>query len=171
MTNMTTRPTAESLKALSEINRAAWKSGNIEEMIVRDRAATKPKPRATKQSKMRNKRVQTPQGAFSSVREWRRYGELLLLEKSGVIELGTLRRQEKFAIDVEDVHICYYISDFSYRLTKGLPNGDCFQVEDVKPNFKTEASRKRYQATLPYRMFLMKKRLMLAIHGIDVREV
>ena len=124
-----------------------------------------------KPSKMRNKRVQTPQGAFSSIREARRYQELLLMAKAGHIRL--LERQTRFPLNVRmshEVHICDYVADFSYYAT-GPKNFERYSVEDVKPYFKSDASRKKYEKTGPYRMFLMKKRLMMACLGIDVVEV
>lgn len=140
-------------------NKSHRKAGEPE--LSKAELAQKP---GSKPSKYRNKRVQTPHGVFSSVREWRRYGELLLMEKAGAISL--LERQHRFPIEINGVKICTYVSDFDYKDKDGW-----LVVEDVKPNFKTEASRKRYQATAPYRMFLLKKRLMLALNGIDVKEV
>lgn len=84
---------------------------------------------------------------FASAKEARRYSELLLLERAG--EISELRLQVRFSLDVGGVHVCRYIADFTYRDKAGGA-----VVEDVKgvetPEFK------------------LKRKLMLACHGIDV---
>ena len=85
---------------------------------------------------------------FASKREARRAGELQLLERAGVI--GELRYQVPFPMFVKDVMICTYIADFVY------PENGALVVEDSKgvrtPEYK------------------LKKKLMLAIYGIVIRE-
>ncbi len=87
---------------------------------------------------------------FDSKKEAARWGELVLLQRAGVI--SNLARQVKFTLDVEGVHIANYFADFTYD-----EDGKVV-VEDVKsPATKT-------------REYLMKKRLMKAIYRIDIRE-
>jgi hypothetical protein len=87
---------------------------------------------------------------FASKKEMYRYNELKLLVKIG--EIRDLKLQVKYPLVVNDVHICDYVADFTYV--------DCrfekLVVEDVKG--------KKIQ---PYPI---KKKLMLACHGIEILE-
>ena len=85
---------------------------------------------------------------FHSKAERGRYMDLRLLEKAG--EIRELEMQVRFPLVVNDLLICDYIADFQYQGREGLV------IEDVK-GFKT-------------REYLMKKRLMLAIHGVEIKE-
>lgn len=85
---------------------------------------------------------------FASKKEERRWHQLLLLEKSGVIT--DLEKQVTFRLEVNGQLICKYICDFRYK-----ENGQII-VEDVK-GFKT-------------RIYIMKRKLMLAVHNIIIRE-
>ena len=58
------------------------------------------------------KPVKTEEGYFGSQGEYRRYGQLKLLDKAGVIE--QLRLHHKFPIVVNGVHIKVYTADFTY---------------------------------------------------------
>ena len=91
---------------------------------------------------------------YDSLKETRRYGELKLLERSG--RITGLQVQPSFRIVVNDCPICTYKADFCYTTdaphTEGL-----LVVEDVK-GFKTPVYR-------------LKKKLMLAVHGIIVVEI
>lgn len=71
------------------------------------------------------------------------------MEGAGLI--SGLRRQVSFVLRVNDVLVCRYRPDFVYV------EGDRRIVEDVKGIL-----------TPVYRL---KKKLMLAVHGIEVREV
>lgn len=88
---------------------------------------------------------------FASKREAARYQELKLLQKAGKIDL--LQLQPKFKLLVSGIHVADYVGDFKYydRVM------DEFVVEDVK-GVKTPVYR-------------LKKKLMKAIHGIEIREV
>lgn len=90
---------------------------------------------------------------FDSIREAKRWLELLQLEKDGKIE--KLQRQVPYNLDVNGVHICRYVADFQYTLVNDyrLP----FLVEDAKGHRTRE-----YQ---------LKKKLMKAVWGIDIVEV
>lgn len=94
--------------------------------------------------------------AFDSVKEYNRYCELRLIEKSGAIT--DLKRQVKFVLlPVQRVdgkvveRACTYIADFVYK-----ERGETV-VEDVK-GVKTKD-------------YVIKRKLMLYIHGIKVKEV
>lgn len=88
---------------------------------------------------------------FDSKRESLRYGELILLERGGVIRDLTL--QPKFPIVVCGQKVCDYTADFAY-----YERGE-YVVEDVKSQpTKTPVYR-------------LKKKLMKAVHGIEIKEV
>ena len=104
---------------------------------------------------------------FDSVKEARRYSELLLLEKAGAIT--DLQRQVEFELipaqrEPDRVGVrggkikgktieqkCSYVADFVYQ-----ENGNTV-VEDTK-GFRTKD-------------YIIKRKLMLWVHGIKIREV
>lgn len=91
--------------------------------------------------------VRTP-GGFHSKKEERRFGELALLEMAGKIR--GLQTQVRFRIDIQGVHVCYYVADFVYH-----ENG-AEVVEDVK-GYRTA-------------VYKLKAKLMKAVHGITIKE-
>lgn len=99
-------------------------------------------------SKYRNKPTIVDGIKFQSAKEARRYGELKLLEKYG--QISELRLQEPFEIKVCGQKICKYIADFQY-----VENGKKI-VEDVKG--------------MPTREYVLKKKLMKAVHNIEILE-
>ena len=113
-------------------------------------------------SKYRNQKVVTPHGTFDSRREYRRYQELLLLQRAG--KISELRRQVKYELlpsqrmDGKCVERpLHYIADFVY--TQDGEN----VVEDVKGY--------RDPASAGYAKYVIKRKLMLYRYGIRVREV
>lgn len=108
---------------------------------------------AKKPSKYRNKKVKTEGQVFDSVKEYRRYQTLKLLEKAG--EIQNLKTQVKFELIVGGMLICKYYADFTYTDRSG-----CTIVEDVK----SDPTRK-----LP--VYKLKKRLLKAIHNYDINEI
>lgn len=104
---------------------------------------------------------------FDSVKEYRRFCELSLLEKAGAIT--DLKRQVEFVLipaqkepdtigkrggTIKGKTIeqkCSYVADFVYT-----ENGETI-VEDTK-GFKTKD-------------YIIKRKLMLWVHGIKIREV
>lgn len=110
-----------------------------------------------KPSKYRNKScsILGPDGVtpitFHSIKEARRYQQLALLVSAGRVR--NLKLQVKYHMDVNDVHVCDYIADFKYE---ELINGVwVWVVEDTK-GYNTKE-------------FVIKRKLMLACHGISVR--
>ena len=101
-----------------------------------------------KPAKYRNRKTETEHGKFDSQKEAARYAELVLLERAGAI--AQLRRQVPYALVCNGVFLCKYIADMVYS------EGERVVVEDVK-GFKTE-------------LYLLKKKLMLACHSIEVKE-
>ena len=118
-------------------------------------------------SKYNNQKVTVDGEVFDSKKEARRYGELLLLEKAGVI--SNLQRQVKFVLipAQREVDIvgprggvkkgkllekeCAYVADFVYWENSRLI------VEDTK-GFRTAD-------------YIIKRKLMLHVHGIQIREI
>ena len=100
-------------------------------------------------SKYKNKRTIVDGITFDSKREAARYCQLRLMQKSGLI--SELQLQQRFPIIVNMVKICVYVSDFTY-LTKAGQS----VTEDVK-GVKTAAYR-------------LKKKLMKAVHNVDIKE-
>lgn len=84
---------------------------------------------------------------FDSIGERDRYKQLELLQMAN--EIYDLKTQVKFPIIVNDVKICSYIADFTYRTLNAE-----FIVEDFK-GVQTS-------------IFKLKKKLMKAVYGIDV---
>lgn len=102
-------------------------------------------------SKYGNRKLTAPDGQkFDSVAEYHRWGCLRLLERAGAIK--DLKRQVKFELipRIGNERSCNYIADFTY-----MENGELV-VEDVK-GVKTDA-------------YKIKKKLMLWVHGIRIKE-
>ena len=115
-------------------------------------------------SKYGNRKVKRDGMVFDSVREANRWNELKLLEKAG--EISDLERQVKFVLipkqyskkeitktgkpKVAEREVSY-VADFVYK------KGDEVVVEDAK-GFRTDE-------------YILKRKLMLYIHGIEIREV
>ena len=88
---------------------------------------------------------------FQSTKEARRYTELKTLQQAGVIT--DLETQPKYRLDVNGVHITNYFADFRYFDKERQQQ----VVEDVK-GIRTQ-------------IYILKSRLMEAIHAIEVEEV
>lgn len=112
--------------------------------------------------KYRNQPVVTADGErFDSKAEARRCAELLLLQRAG--EIRELRRQVAFLLIPAQrdsagkaVRAVTYVADFVYEEVD-LRGHWSLVVEDVK-GVRTDAYR-------------IKRKLMLQVHGIDIREV
>lgn len=108
--------------------------------------------------KYNNKKISIDGRVFDSKKEAGRYSELKLLEKAG--EISGLECQKKFVLipaqrDPDTGKViereCAYIADFVY-----LRDGEQI-VEDTK-GFRTKE-------------YIIKRKLMLRVHGIRVKEV
>jgi hypothetical protein len=113
--------------------------------VMRDK-----RPSSIRRNKYGNEQVVIDGHRFASHKEAARFAELCLLRRAG--QISGLEVQPRFPITVNGVHICYYVADFSYRLPNGLS-----VVEDAK-GFKTPE-------------YKLKRRLMLAVHNVEVVEV
>jgi hypothetical protein len=107
----------------------------------------------TKPSKYNAKRVEIDGLKFASKREATQYAELKLLQRIG--EIVELECQPRYPLTLNGVKLATYVADFRYR---HVASGEIV-VEDVKS---------KPTITDVYRL---KKKLMLALHGIDLKEV
>lgn len=114
-----------------------------------------------------SKKIEVDGMSFDSKKEYRRYQELLMLEKSGAIK--NLQRQVKYVLipaqREPDIigkrggrkpgklieRECAYYADFAYQM-----NGKTI-VEDTKGMRTTE--------------YIIKRKLMLYVHGIRITEI
>lgn len=103
-------------------------------------------------SKYKNRKVTIDDIRFDSKKEGDRYLELKLLLRAG--QISHLKLQPEFKMVHHGILICKYRADFEYR-----ENGKIV-VEDVKSE---------YTRTLP--VYRIKKKMMKAFYGVDVREV
>ena len=129
-------------------------------------------------SKMRNRKVELDGYVFDSIRESERYKELRLKEKARLI--FRLEVHPIFKLAVNDIHICNYEPDSSYQELSKDGEESHLVVEDVKsktdtkPRFiigrdgKLKRKKKFSTRTEGYRI---KKRLMKAVLGIEIREI
>lgn len=103
-------------------------------------------------NKYHNKPIWAYGFRFASINEYKRYEKLRLLEKAR--QITNLEVHPRYRLLVNGSWVCTYIADFKYQDEKGDT-----VVEDVKsPGTITPA-------------FSIKKRLMKAVFGIDVRVV
>lgn len=111
-------------------------------------------------SKYRNKKVTADNHTFDSLKEYRRYCELKILERAGYItqlklqvpyELIPSQREGGKVVERK----VKYVADFVYF---DKERGQVI-VEDVK----SEATKTE--------LYRVKKKLMRYVHGIEVREV
>lgn len=97
------------------------------------------------------RKVTAPDGQkFDSHKEYTRWCELRLLQRAG--RISDLQRQVKFELipKQEGEQACTYVADFTYYQDGKLI------VEDAK-GYKTDAYR-------------IKRKLMLWVHGIKIKE-
>ncbi len=102
-------------------------------------------------NKYRNRKLTAPDGqVFDSVKEYHRWGCLRLLERAGKIQ--GLQRQVSFELVPKQAgeRACNYVADFVYY-------EDGKQVVEDCKGYKTEVYR-------------LKKKLMLWVHGIRIKE-
>lgn len=114
------------------------------------------------QTKYKNRKVLVDGIKFDSAKEARRYQELKLLEAAG--EITDLRRQVRYMlippqrIDGKLVERRVdYVADFRYIRVKDQK----LVVEDVKG----------YRDGGAYRVFVIKRKLMLSVWGIKIDEI
>lgn len=100
-------------------------------------------------AKYRNKKTQVDGRTFDSKLEATRWVQLKKMQEAGLI--FDLKCQVPFTLEVGGVMVCKYVADFTYI------NGDGSRVVEDAKGVSTDAYR-------------LKKKLMLAIHRIDIKE-
>jgi hypothetical protein len=104
------------------------------------------------ENKYRNERVEVEGHKFDSKREAARWMELRMLERTGAIR--NLARQIRFPLDVNGIHICDYIADFIYE---SVDDSSWERVVEDSKGVRTPE-------------YKLKAKLMLAIHGVTIKE-
>lgn len=105
--------------------------------------------RLATRSKYRNVRTD----GYASKKEADRAGELALMERNG--DIRALEKQPRFVIEVNGRRVCSYVGDFRYY--------DVRKHEWVLEDVKSNATKTR--------LYELKKKLMAAVHNIQIREV
>ena len=144
------------IESRNAINRRAWAGlANNDKVSLAPRVAKVAKP-----SKYRNVKTEVDGIKFDSKKEAKRWAELRTLQKAG--KLLDLSHQWKYFLipaqtrsDGKKERGVTYIADFAYVDMDGVTH-----VEDVK----SPASRK-----LP--AYIIKRKLLLFVHGITITEV
>lgn len=103
-----------------------------------------------RRSKFNNVRTLVDGHMLDSKSEAKRYGELKLMERGKLIK--DLNVHPKYPIEVNGQRVCFYEADFSYKDKEGK-----LRIEDVK-GVRTA-------------LFILKKKLLKAVHGLDVVEI
>ncbi len=109
-------------------------------------------PLPKKASKYGNEKSKVDNKTFDSKKEANRYQELKNMVSRGLI--SELHEQVKFTFVHNGEKICSYVADFTYN-----ENG-----KEVVEDVKSEMTRK-----LP--VYRIKKKMMLAFYGIEIKEV
>jgi hypothetical protein len=105
-----------------------------------------------KRPKYRNEKQMVDGIRFDSKREASRYLELKMAEQHGRIR--NLKLQYVYPIVIDGVRVCDYVADFRYE---ELSDGAWMPVVEDSKGMRTDVYR-------------IKRKLMLAVHGITVRE-
>lgn len=172
--------TGISLCDLPEPYRKQAEQKILQQMAKRSQKELKEQKKDTdkkgKTPKMRNQKVERNGIVFDSKREADRYDELLMMQKQGLI--CELERQKEYVLipaqykteerygkrgqKLQDKKILLergvtYVADFVYK-----KDGE-FVVEDSKGY--------RNPSSAPYAKFVLKRKLMLWVHGIKITEV
>lgn len=109
-------------------------------------------PKDKRRSKYGNEKVEWEGEIYDSKKELARWLELEQLQKDGIIT--ELFRQVTFELDINGKVICRYRADAVYT----------YQGEMIVEDVKSEITRK-------HPVYRIKKKMMKAIHGIDILEI
>lgn len=129
-------------------------------MALRDESQAPLLKKLMKRKKYGNKSAYMDGVRFDSKKEAARWRELKLKLEVGLIR--DLQRQVEFELKVNDVLICKYVADFTYRESVYGPEFNAWYNETVE-DVKSKATRTA--------LYKLKKTLMFAIHGITIKEV
>ena len=125
-----------------------------------------------KQSKYGSRKVTVDGSEFDSRKEYRRFCELSLLERAG--EVTDLQRQVKFVLIPAQYE---EYERYSTKTGKRLKNGrrvvehECSYIADFV--YKNKAGKTVVEDTKGFRTtdYIIKRKLMLWVHGIRIQEV
>jgi hypothetical protein len=106
-----------------------------------------------KVGKYLSKRVTIDGMKFDSIKEGEYYGVEKMKLRAG--EIKSFRRQVRYKIVINGIKICTYVADFVEYFHDGT-----IRVIDVKSDFTRTLS-----------LYVLKKKLMLALYGIKIIEV
>lgn len=128
----------------------------LEAGTIRGYESGKSEKQKKRRAKFNNEKVEYDGHVFDSKKEYHRYRELLLRLKAG--DIGLLKLQESFELipKSETERKCCYKADFTYI--------DSRTGEKVVEDVKSEATRK-------LSTYIMKRKLMLSIYGITIKEI
>ena len=125
-----------------------------------------------KANKYCNKKVIVNGEIFDSEKEYRRYRELLLLEKAGAIT--DLQRQVKFVLIPAQYETFERYGKIGQRLKDGrrcIERGVDYYADFVYTENGQKVVEDTKSEATKTKDFVIKRKLMLYIHGIKVREV
>ena len=114
----------------------------------------RPIPSVVKPSKYKNKKTEVDGIVFDSKKEAARWLELKALEAAGAIR--RLSRQVRIPLEVNGTVVAHWVADFAYY-------EDLQMLRPVWEDVKSDYTRK-----LP--VYRLKKKLVKAIYGVDIKE-
>lgn len=125
-----------------------------------------------KPTKYHSRKITVDSETFDSKKEYRRFCELSLLERAG--EITNLQRQVKFVLIPAQYE---EYERYSTKTGKRLKNGrrvverECSYIADFV--YKNYAGETVVEDTKGFRTtdYIIKRKLMLWVHGIRIREV
>lgn len=109
-------------------------------------------------NKYRNSKITVDEITFDSVKEAEYYGKLKLRKKSG--EIIDFEMQVKMPIEINGIHICYYLLDFKVL----YPDGSIDFI-DIKGKDKKSGK------FITTDVFKLKKKLVEAFYKIKIKMV
>lgn len=127
-------------------------------------------------NKYGNRKIEYNGEKYDSVKEYRRHDELKLLERAG--KISGLQRQVKFELIPKQCEES--IEVFKRGKNKGLPKPGkmlepavCYVADFVyqKDGMQIVEDVKGYKGGGAYAIFTIKRKLMLYIHGIRIKEI
>lgn len=134
-----------------------------------------------KKTKLNNESITIDGIEFQSKREGKRYSELKLLERAG--KISDLELQKKYELIPAQYETVETGEHYKKGSKKGQPKTKkvcieqsvCYTADFVyKENGQTiveDAKGYRDPSSAPYAKFVLKRKLMLWVHGIKVREI
>lgn len=126
-------------------------------------------------TKYNSRKIERDGMTFDSQKEYRRFRELTLLERAG--KITDLQRQVKFVlIPAQYEKFERYSPKTGKRLTDGIRTleQECAYVADfvyTENGQRIVEDVKGYKQSTAYAVFVIKRKLMLSVHGIRIKEI